>query len=153
MDPETPKAPMNAATANHRTAYRTAELQTISQRDLLVKLFTGAERFLAAAQLAMEQRQMEAAHNNCQRAKAIFFEMLSTLNFEKGGDIAQQLKELYLFLIGHIIEGNLRKSPALIAEIRPIVATLREGWERIPDEHAGSSLISLGTGHAFNLRT
>ena len=140
--------------ANAYAAYRNAELQTIPQRDLIVRLYQGAERFLIQAQAAMHNKQFEMAHANCQKAKAIFSELMATLNFEQGGDVAGQLKELYLFLIIKTVESNLRKDPALIGQLLPIVATLREAWQQIPDEHAQVSSVPVGhDGHSLSLRT
>jgi flagellar protein FliS len=142
------------APANAYAAYRTAEIETISQRDLIVKLYEGAERFLRQAQVAMRQRQTEIAHNNCLKARRIFIELTSTLNFELGGDIAGHLRDLYLFVIAHITEANLRKSPEKIDEVMPIITSLRSAWEQIPAEFAGTTSMPSGNqGHSFNLRT
>ncbi|HYE06095.1 MAG TPA: flagellar export chaperone FliS [Planctomycetota bacterium] len=145
--------------AHGRTAYQTAAYQngdvaTLSQRDLIVRLYQGAERFMARAQEAMAQREIEAAHINCQKAKAIFAELLATLNFEQGGDVAVRLRELYLFINARIGEANLRKRPELIAEVAPIVATLRQAWEQVPQEFANVSAVAEAQrGHAVDLRT
>ena len=142
------------APANAYAAYRTAEIETISQRDLIVKLYEGAERFLRQAQTAMQQRQTEIAHNNCLKARHIFMELAATLNFEQGGDIATHLRDLYLFLIAHITEANLRKSSEKIDEVMPIISILRKAWEQIPADLADTSSMPTGNhGHAFNLRT
>jgi flagellar protein FliS len=141
-----------AATAY--AAYRSAEIETISQKDLIVRLYQGAEKFLEAGRLAMEQHQLETAMIQCRRAKDIFIELMSTLNFEVGGDLARQLKDLYAFIIVQINEASMRKQPAQIAAIQPIIATLREGWQQIPDEFANvSSMPSGNDGHVFNSRS
>ncbi len=139
--------------ANAYSAYRSAELQTIPQRDLIVRLYQGAERFLIQAQAAIHNKQNEMAHHNCQKAKAIFGELLATLNVDQGGPIAHQLKELYLFLIIRTVEANLRKDATLIASILPIVATLREAWQQIPDDQAQGSGSLANEGHTFNVKT
>jgi flagellar protein FliS len=120
-------------------AYQSAELTTISQRDLLVRLYQGAERFLAHARDAMHKGQPDVAHAQCQKAKAIFSELVATLNFEHGGPIAFQLKELYMYLIMKTVESNLRKDPVLIDQILPVVATLRQAWQQIPEAEANIS--------------
>jgi flagellar secretion chaperone FliS len=141
-----------AATAY--AAYRSAEIETTSQKDLIVRLYQGAERFLEAGRVAMEQHQPEQAMMQCRRAKEIFIELMATLNFEQGGELANQLKELYAFFIIQITEGSLRKNPGQIAALQPIIANLREGWQQIPDEHANLSSMPAGNqGHAFSLRT
>lgn len=144
---------MNAA-ANAYQAYRTAEIETISQRELIVKMYQGMERFIVQAQMAMHNKKLEAAHENCQKVKAILVELISTLNFEQGGDIAQQLRELYAFFLVTVVEANLRKDPAKLASILPIIAELRTAWEQIPDEYANTSSLPEGhEGHTLNLRT
>jgi flagellar secretion chaperone FliS len=110
--------------ANAYSAYRSAELQTISQRDLIVRLYQGAERFLVQAQAAMHNKQIEMAHNSCLKAKAIFTELLLTLNFSQGGAIALQLKELYLFMIIKTVEANLRKVATIGRSFHPADRTI-----------------------------
>jgi flagellar protein FliS len=135
-------------------AYKNAEIETLSRRDLLVKLYEAAERNMAQAQLAMANKSLEMSHNSCLKAKAIFVELLSTLNFEQGGEIAIRLRALYVFFITRISEANLRKEPALLKELMPVVATLREGWQQIPAENANvSSVPDSNQGHSFNLKT
>jgi len=143
----------NMGAANAYSAYRSAELETIPQRDLIVRLYQGAERFLIQAQAAIHNKQIEMAHHNCQKAKAIFGELLATLNTDQGGPVAAQLKELYLFLIVKTVEANLRKDASLIASILPIVATLREAWQQIPDDQAQGAGTMATDGHTFNVKT
>ncbi|MFW5829926.1 MAG: flagellar export chaperone FliS, partial [Planctomycetota bacterium] len=114
-------------------AYRTAEVQTISQRDLLIKLFEGIQRFLLQAQRAMQDRRIEEAHTGCTKAKRIFVELLSTLNFEQGGEIAGQLRDLYLFAISEISVANLYKDPEKLAGILQVVEPLLQAWRPIPE--------------------
>jgi len=141
-----------AATAY--AAYRSAEIETISQKDLIVRLYQGAEKFLEAGRQAMELHQLETAMVQCRRAKEIFIELMSTLNFEQGGDLAKQLKELYAFFIMQITEATLRKTPQQLAAMLPIIALLREGWQQIPASLANVSSMPAGNdGHAFNTRS
>ena len=139
--------------AHAYAAYRTAEVETLTQRDLIVKLYQGAERFLLQAKMGMENKQIENATVGCQKAKRIFVELLSTLNFESGGEIADQLRDLYLFIVSQIVEANLQKDPQMIGELLPIIATLRGAWEEIPAEHANtSSLKEEHVGQTFHAR-
>jgi flagellar protein FliS len=141
-----------AATAY--AAYRAAEIETISQKELIIRLYQGAERFLELGRQAMVLRQCESAMTHCRRAKDIFIELMATLNFEQGGDLARQLKELYAFFIVQISEASMRKDPDQIAALYPVIATLRDGWQQVPEEHANLSSMPVGhEGHAFSLRT
>jgi flagellar secretion chaperone FliS len=139
--------------SNAYAAYRSAEVETVSQKELIIRLYQGAERFLSAGRIAMENKRGEEAMNHCQRARDIFVELMSTLNFEGGGEVANQLKELYSFLIFQISEASLRKNPEQLLPLMPIIKTLREGWEAIPEEHSNLSSIPVeNAGHSFNFR-
>ena len=115
-------------------AYRSAEVETLSQRDLIIKLYEGADRFLLQAEAAIYNKEWELAMQSCSKAKAIFMELLSTLNFEQGGAIAGQLRDLYLFLVSEIIEANLTKDVTRLKKLHPIIETLLDAWRQIPDD-------------------
>jgi flagellar protein FliS len=133
-------------------AYRSAEIETVTQKDLLVRLFQGAEKFIELARQAMVDSQLEVAMTNCRKTRDIFIELMATLNFEQGGELAKRLKELYTFIIYQVSEASLSKNPDKLKEILPIIKTLREGWEKLPDEHANVTSIPQGNGgHSFNI--
>jgi flagellar secretion chaperone FliS len=139
--------------ANAYSAYRSAEIETISQKELIIRLYQGAERFIIEAKLAMTNNQLEKASNLCRKTRDIFVELMSTLNFEAGGEVAYQLRDLYSFIIYQVSEASLRKQPEKLDALLPIIVTLRSGWEAVPDEHANITSIPEGNdGHALNLR-
>ncbi len=133
-------------------SYRKAQLDGISQRDLLVRLFQGIERFLLAAQSSFRNGRRDTAAESMAKARRILVELCSTLNFEQGGEVAQRLNQLYIFLIGQTFEISLKQDPAMIDTILPIVATLREGWQQVPDALANlSSVPESQQGHTLSL--
>jgi flagellar protein FliS len=136
------------------TAYRSAEIATLTQRDLLVRLYQGMERFLIQAKAAMDAKDWAGAHHQCQRAKEILNELVSTLDFEHGGEVAEGLKRFYLSLLFKISEANLRKSPAVIDAVLPLLARVREAWEQVPAEMANSGgLAAAGQSSAVDIRS
>lgn len=139
--------------ANAYGAYRSAEITTASQKDLIVRLYLGAEKFLDLACQAMADKKYVDSMTNCRKARDIFMELMSTLNFEQGGELAIRLKDLYAFLVFQISEASLRKNPEQIQTILPIIRTMREGWENVPVEEANTTSIPVGNeGHALNFR-
>ncbi|NRA38647.1 MAG: flagellar export chaperone FliS [Planctomycetes bacterium] len=135
-------------------AYKSAEIKTLSQRELIIKLYEGADRFLLHAQAAIYNQEWEMSHEKCSKAKAIFMELLSTLNFENGGAIAGQLRDLYLFLISEIIESNLTKDAERLKKLHPIIHSLLSAWRDIPENLANSGGANGGDpGTTFNIRT
>jgi flagellar secretion chaperone FliS len=133
--------------ANAYGAYRSAEVNTVSQKDLIVRLYEGSERFLNSACLAMDSKDFVKSMNECRRARDIFIELLATLNFEKGGEFALRLKDLYSFFILQISEGSLRKNPEqclslkLCAKAGKTFPTKKPIPRRFPRETTGMRLI------------
>lgn len=139
------------------SAYRSAEVGTLSQRDLVVKLYQGVERFLIQGKTGIQNGDRELALEGCQKAKRIIVELCSTLNFEVGGEVAGQLRDLYLFFISEITRASLEQDAPAIDKLLPVIATLREAWQSIPDEHANvTSMPTQGggeSGSSFSART
>jgi flagellar secretion chaperone FliS len=131
---------MGAAVAY--SSYRRAELETISPRELLVRLFLGLERFVEEAAMGMQNRQYETAANACRRFRDIVLELQATLNFDSGGDVAVRLDQIYKFLITECSEANLRKDAAKMRALLRVVRPLREGWQAVPDAHAHTTSLT-----------
>jgi len=122
------------------SAYRRSELETLSPRDLLVKLFEGMDRFVEQGAWAIQNRQYELAAKNCQRVRDILFELQSTLNFEVGGEIAKRLDAIYAFMVVEVIESGMRQDAARLRALRRIIRPLIDGWKGLPqaDSHTTS---------------
>ena len=102
----------------------------MSDRDILVKLYRGAERFLIQAMIGLDNDHLEEARAYCHKAARIFAELLATLETEQSNETVDHLRELYLFLIQNITHARVEADSHLIAELLPIIATLRGAWER-----------------------
>jgi len=56
--------------------------------------------------------------------------------------------------MAEIVASNLHKDAERLVRILPVVATLREAWQAIPEEFASTSSLPTGNqGHSLNLRT
>jgi flagellar protein FliS len=58
---------------------------------------------------------------------------------EKGGELAQNLAELYVFSINQIYLVNATKNPKYLDNVIGILSTLKEGWEAIGSTLPGFS--------------
>jgi len=57
--------------------------------------------------------------------------LLASLNDQKGGEIAQNLRNIYLWAMHSIIDARLAKSYEKIEEIINVFNNLRQAWEFI----------------------
>ena len=112
-------------------AYQNTQVQTSNQKQLIVMLFDGMDRFMSRAIQGIERDDVEVAHTNLHRTGQILLELMSTLREDKGGEIALNLKRLYLFCYERIVIANLKKDVQMIKEVKEVMATLAEGWKYI----------------------
>jgi flagellar secretion chaperone FliS len=112
-------------------AYQNTQVQTSNQKQLIVMLYDGMNRFMNRAVKAIEGHDIETAHLNLHRTGQILLELLSTLREDKGGVIAANLKKIYVYCYEQIVIANLKKDAALVREVQGILANLGEGWKQI----------------------
>jgi flagellar protein FliS len=110
-------------------SYQTVSVGTADPADLVVQLYDGALRFLRKAQKAAAAGKQPEVATAVNRAHHIIAELESTLDVEKGGEVAEKLEALYTFLLRHLTVGLLEKNPNTIDEAIAILEPLREGFD------------------------
>ena len=115
---------------SHNTAYKRTQIETASPEALILMLYDGALKFMAQAELAFEDENIEQISNLLLRIQAIFTELLTSLDKEKGGEIAVNLERLYVFFLEKLGEANVNKDPKPLIAIRPLVIDIRNTWEK-----------------------
>lgn len=109
-------------------AYAQTQVTTTNQQQLIVMAYDGVLRFLGEAKDHMATKEVEAKYLALFKARAILEELAATLNTEKGGEIARNLWNLYMFFMRKIGEANLVNDPTLIDGILPSIRELRDAW-------------------------
>jgi len=112
-------------------AYTEASVLTASPGQLVVMLYDGAIRFLSQATTAMNDGSRERTRDRLRRAEAIIDELNYTLDMERGGEIAVQLRSIYLFCKRQLRDANLRSDPKRIEGVSRLLVDLRESWSRL----------------------
>ncbi len=115
--------------ANPYNSYKETQVKTASQGKLIVMLYEGAIKFLNIAKQAIDDKDIEAAHNNIVKSQDIIMELLMSLNLEVG-DIAKKLYNLYLYMNKRLMEANMNKDKAPIDEVLKMLTELKEVWEQ-----------------------
>jgi len=98
---------------------------------LVVMLYDGALRFLARAAVAMREQGPVAAAQPIQRAQAILEELLSTLDMEQGGEVAERLQAIYVFCLRELPDAQLKRDDVKIDQVAGLLRELRDAWAQI----------------------
>ena len=112
-------------------AYKESAILTAPPERLVVMLYDGIRRFLYQAAVAMREGNIEATNHRLQRAEAIIDELNSTLDMSAGGEVASNLRSLYVFSKRHLMQARLKRSPEMIEEVSKILDTVGDAWRQI----------------------
>ena len=129
---------MSAHGARARDVYRNTELQSRTPLELVAMLYDGAIRFTTQAREAVQRRDIPARREAVSRAIAIISELQSTLDVERGGEVAASLDRLYAFVIERLLAASFKQDPAPLDEVLAVLNTLREGWSAIAAPRAAA---------------
>lgn len=119
--------------------YLKHEVEGATQGQLIVMMYDAAIRFMRLGIKAIEEKKIEGAHNNIIRAENIIYELMSTLNTDKGGEIADNLLRLYDFMVWHLIEANTSKDASKIEDVIKLMLPLRDAWKEAAAKENGIS--------------
>jgi len=121
--------------ANPHQHYLKTQIETASQPQLLLMIFDAAVKKLYIGKRAIEKKEIEKAHTELTKVQRIFTELMIALDFEKGGDLAQNLLRIYDFVYHHLVKANIKQNADLIDEVIPIVEDLRDGWTKAVEKY------------------
>jgi flagellar protein FliS len=113
------------------SAYRQANVVTADPKRLVIMCYDGAISELMAAKEFYRSREFEEKAKSLQKALDIIYELLSALDFEKGGEVARNLEALYNFMIRRLIEADLKKDIEAFEDTIRMLEELRAAWQDI----------------------
>ncbi len=115
--------------------YKKQEVEGATKGKVVVLLFEGTIKFLRKAAKAVEENNIQDAHNNIVKAENILYELMSTLNME-AGEIADNLMRLYDFMIWQLIEANRDKDKHKIESVIELLIPLCDAWKQIVEKES-----------------
>jgi len=105
---------------------------TASPEELVLMLYNGIIRFVNEAKQAIDDKNIEKAHNSITRAQDIVLELMSTLDMKY--DISKNLYSIYDYISRRLIEANLKKDKVALDEVESLVSDLKDTWGKAMDK-------------------
>ncbi len=135
---------------NPLNAYRETNIKTASQGKLIIMLYDEAikQLKLAVEKIDRNELKMDEVNNSIIRAQEMITELMVSLDFEKGGEIAQTLFSLYMFFNRQLMEANLKKDPEPLRQIVQMLDELRSAWVQVVQKEKGGAERSGGVNIA-----
>ena len=113
------------------TAYQDNAVNTQSKGRLIVMLYDGAIKFMRLAIVEMEKKNYEAKGRYINKALDIINELNVVLDMDAGGEIANNLRKLYIFMTNRLSQANIKCDPELVRDVIKLMEELNRGWKAI----------------------
>ena len=120
-----------------RARYMGDTVATASPQQLLVMLYDRLALDLERAETALIASDRDEARAQLQHAQEIIFELHSSLKVDvwEGGP---RLAALYSWLIGELVQANVKGDRNRVSSCRQVVEPLRDAWRAAAASLAGS---------------
>ncbi|HEU0123859.1 MAG TPA: flagellar export chaperone FliS [Bryobacteraceae bacterium] len=118
-----------------------------SPLELVRALYRGAIQSVRAARTALANGEIRERSSAITKACAIVQELTVSLNKEIGGEVADNLAELYVYIHKRLGDANIEQIDAPLAEAERLLTILLDAWSQLKEEepeyeHAGPLRLS-----------
>ena len=127
---------MNAMTQHAANAYSQVGVESsvadASPHKLILMLFEGAIKAVAKARLAVTKGEIAPKCESITKAIAIIQEWLQlSLDVKAGGELAENLNNLYEYMIHRLVFANLKNQVEPLDEVGKLLVDLKSAWASI----------------------
>lgn len=131
---------MFAAYRSPTGSYRSLSVETsvtdASPHRLIAMLYDGAIEAVNRARGALARKDVSTRVAAIGKAIRIVDEGLKASLDPRGGEIASNLRDLYVYMSHRLLSANLESSDAHLAEVAELLGQLRSGWMGIASSPA-----------------
>ncbi|OEU45539.1 MAG: flagellar export chaperone FliS [Desulfobacterales bacterium S7086C20] len=128
---------MNGSRVN---AYQRTNVMTADPKRLVLMCYEGAISNLKFAKEKFESGEYEAKARAIQKFQDIVNELLCSLDFEKGGQIATNLSAIYDYMMRRILRADVDGELSAFDEVLGMLEELKEAWEEISNNKKRGSV-------------
>lgn len=129
---------------NARDIYLEDQILSADPVELVHLLYQASATAVEDARRHLAERDIRARARSISKACDILMELATSLDRERGGEMAERLAQLYGYMHTRLVDANTQQNEEGLIEVGRLLTTLQEGWEgvrqqrRRPVESAGS---------------
>jgi len=112
-------------------SYRKTNITTSDPVRLVIMCYEGVIDSLKLAKEKIKEKDYEKKAKAIIKAQDIIKELMCSLDFEKGGKIANNLDSLYNYMLRRILQGDLNKDVRPIDEVIGMFTELLSAWQEV----------------------
>jgi len=115
---------------------------------LVVAVYEGAIGTAVAARKHLASGDIPARTKAINKIFNILTELIRALDDEKGGQISKNLRRLYLYMQGRVLQAQTKKKAAPLEEFERLMSTVLEGW-KVAEQKLDPAASFNATSHAI----
>ncbi len=112
-------------------SYGPEQVTAADQVTLVAMLYDKAVLSLKAAVQAIHKDEIEVRWKNSHRAREIINHLFTTLDLEKGGEIASNLEALYAYMLQRLLDVDVKNDAGAAEEVIELLEPLRTSWSEL----------------------
>ena len=117
------------ALPNAYSQYNNNKVLTASPAELTLMLYEGAIKFCNIASLAIDQKDIQKAHDNIVKTQKIIDYLRQTLDMKY--QVAEDFERIYVYLSGRLVEANMKKDKEILEEVNTHLRSVRDTWKEV----------------------
>jgi flagellar protein FliS len=118
---------------NELDSYQTMDVLGKSLPELIVTIYDGAISHLNKAAVNYKANNLTDGYHSMEQARKFIVHLYTTLDKEKGGEVAENLGKLYAFVIEQINLVQATKNVDAIMSSIDILKNVRDGWVQLSE--------------------
>jgi flagellar protein FliS len=111
-----------------------SEINYASPHRIIQMLIDGAISKVAIARGCIVRNDIPGKSRHITWAIDIISGLRTSLDTEKGGEIAENLNSLYDYMGRRLLESNVSNDPEILDEVTSLLKEIKLGWDSIPAE-------------------
>ena len=115
------------------SAYKETSVLTVDSLSLVVMLYEEGIRYLKEALEAYEKKEYEKKAERLIYGMEVISELLASLDLERGGEIAKNLRDIYTFMLRELLLFDAEEKPERIKSVIEMLQKLKEAFEEVKE--------------------
>ena len=96
--------------------------------------YEGAIEAVRESRVHVAEKRIQERSRAITRAQLIIGELQQSLDFDRGGELSQQLSRLYDYMQRRLIDANFQQAEAPLAEVEKLLETVLESWRELANQ-------------------
>lgn len=120
-------------------------VESADPHQLIQMLMNGALEKIAIAKGHMERNDISQKGGNISWAISIIDGLRASLNVDDGGEIAQNLDDLYDYMTRRLARANIENNPDLLDEVSSLVRSVKGAWDQMPESSSKTNAATTAS--------